>query len=158
MSIIDELITDRTYEDGLRADYLESKRFQDMTPEEQAEYLSPLRGRYNASDLNRVQAALEYVSNRLQEEGYILSPYPYWNITVQAWPFPDIVQKYLDVLKEMRSCFSMPASTPAVPRSFENMSYTTANDIEKILYDVDTLLTGAEQSRFCSGDVYSGEV
>ena len=50
------------------------------------------------------------------------------------------------------------SNTPDVPADMESFTYQEANNIEKILLDIDTLLTGIEQSWFYSGDVYSGEV
>ena len=65
-----ELITDRTAEDYARALELSAIRWQDMTPEQQAEWQTSLKGAYNASDLNRVTEAMEYLVDRLRSSGY----------------------------------------------------------------------------------------
>ena len=59
------LITDRTQADVDRVQYLASVGWENMTDAEKAEWSTPLKGAYNASDLNRVGAAVTYISNRL---------------------------------------------------------------------------------------------
>lgn len=67
------LITDRTSADVSRAAYLDGKWVGGEwrgTAAELAEWMSDLRGAYNASDLNRVGAAVNYVAGRLESCGY----------------------------------------------------------------------------------------
>ena len=158
MSVIDTLITDRSLNDLERADYLESKRFQDMTAAEQEEYLAPLRGRYGVTDLQRLEEALRYVTDRLRAAGYAVNDAPRtdWSALARAWP--DLLAQHLAALQEVRSCFAVPASMPAVPVDMEHLTFAEANDMEKILLDLDTLLAGIETSWVCSGEFYSGEV
>lgn len=70
MSILDTLITNRTSADVSRAKDLNKKGFAAMTEAEKAEYLVGLKGAYNATDINRVGEACEYVANRLHQYGY----------------------------------------------------------------------------------------
>lgn len=65
MSVLDTLITDRTQADVTRWKTLHDKGWFRMSPEEKVEWSSGLKGTYNASDLNRVTAAMEYINNRL---------------------------------------------------------------------------------------------
>ena len=50
------------------------------------------------------------------------------------------------------------AAAPDTPADMEKLNWDEANDIEKILDDVDYLLTKSIQARFFSGDLFSGEV
>lgn len=68
--ILDTLITDRTQADVNRASALNAKGYDNMTAAEKAEWDSNLKGSYNASDLNRVGEACDYVANRLHQYGY----------------------------------------------------------------------------------------
>ena len=71
MSIIDNLITDRSQSDvdALRA--LLSRGKANWTAEELAEFnLARSKGAYNYTDLNRVTAAMEYINERLNGYGY----------------------------------------------------------------------------------------
>lgn len=70
MSIIDTLITDRTLADVERVKALRKKGFAAMTSEERSEFLAPMKGAYNATDLNRVQEAMEYLAERFRGYGY----------------------------------------------------------------------------------------
>ena len=82
-------------------------------------------------------------------------PYTWYSEDI---PLPVYVNLYISNLAELRKQFAMMASTPQVPADMENMTYSEANDIEKILEDLDQLLTNMAAAWFCSGDVYSGEV
>lgn len=116
------------------------------------------KGTYNASDLNRVGAAMNYVADRLKAHGYDphISPKTDWKD--DDWVDPSAQAVYLGGLEELRSQFSMMQTTPPVPPDMEKLTYQEANNIEKILEDVDYLLTKSMQSRFFSGDLFSGEV
>lgn len=137
MSIIDTLITDRTQADV------------DARNE---------KGTYGASDLNRVGAAMNYVSERLKEAGYD----PHISLKTDwkddDWVDPAAQAVYLGCLDELRIQFAMMQTTPPVPNDMEKLTYQEANDIEKILEDIDRLLNNATQAWFYSGDLFSGEV
>lgn len=124
------------------------------------------KGTYNASDLNRVGAAMNYVADRLRAAGYDphISPKTDWKD--EDWVDPEAQAVYLGDLAELRKQFSVMKSTPEVPprilatgiNTNDGLTHTWANNIEKILEDVDDLLTKSMQSRFFSGDLFSGEV
>lgn len=137
MSIIVTLITDRTQAD------VDSRNG---------------KGTYNASDLNRVAAAMNYVAGRLESAGYDphISPKTDWKD--DGWVDQAAQVVYLGYLSELRSQFAMMQTTPPVPNDMEKLTYQEANDIEKILEDIDRLLTNASQAWFYSGDIYASEV
>lgn len=137
MSIIGTLITDRTQAD---VDARNGK------------------GTYNASDLNRGAAAMNYVAGRLESAGYDthISPKTGWKD--DDWVGPAEQAVYLGYLAELRSQFAMMQTTPPVPNDMEKLTYQEANDIEKILEDIDRLLANASQAWFYSGDIYASEV
>lgn len=116
------------------------------------------KGYYNASDLNRVGAAMIYLKDRFNENGYNLDINPY-----TTWKEIDIPNKsdmvlYLAYLGELRNVLPLPTDSPSVPKSMEKLNYTTANDIEKILEIIDRMLTNSISHVWYSGDLYSGEV
>lgn len=137
MSIMDTLITNRTQAD---ADARKDK------------------GTYRAADLNRVGAAMNYVSNRLRAAGYDphISPKTDWKD--DDWVDPAAQAVYLGDLSELRKQFAMMKSTPTVPPDMEGLTWQEANDIERILQDIDALLTNITAAWFYSGDLFSGEV
>ncbi len=65
------LITDRTLADYLRWKTLRDKGWANMTEEERTEWAGDMKGAYNASDLNRVGSALNYLRDRLTAAGYL---------------------------------------------------------------------------------------
>ncbi len=73
--IIKTLVTDRTEADVLRWRSLRDKGYSNMTAEERAEWdAANMKGAYNASDLNRVGTALNYIRDRFAECGYMTLP------------------------------------------------------------------------------------
>lgn len=71
MSIIDELITDRTQADVTHWKKLHDKGWAGMTDEEKAEWsTAAMKGAYNYTDLNRVTEAMDYLENILSRYGY----------------------------------------------------------------------------------------
>lgn len=192
MSIINELITDRTRSDVSRIERLISKGWDNMTEEERGYFLGlpgsygvPLvsldghelysldgeqlqileqtvmavKGAYNASDLNRVTEAVEYLATRIRGYGNnldALSGQGVWSM--EDIPTSDSMRRYLDNVGLIRSSISVLPSTPVVPDDMEDLSVDEANDIEKVLVDVDFLLNNMEAAWLYSGDIYSGEV
>lgn len=158
MSIIDTLITDRTQADVDRVLALSAKGWAGMSPEERAEWSAGLKGAYNASDLNRVREAMEYLAGVFGAYGYAVSLRP-----MRTWAAGDIpaasgLDAYLANLSALRGAAAVLPTTPAVPESMERLTYVTANDIERILADLDRQLANMAAAWFYTGELFSGEV
>lgn len=152
------LITDRTQADVDRVRQLAQKGFGNMTADEKTEWLNGLKGAYNASDLNRVGAAVAYVAGRLTGYGYAVSVSPRQDWQVADIPTQESMMAYLADVAALRAALTVAADTPEVPEDMEQLTWKEANDIEKILVDVDELLTHMAAAWFYSGDLYAGEV
>lgn len=152
------LITDRTQADVDRVRHLAQKGFGNMTADEKTEWLNGLKGAYNASDLNRVGAAVAYVAGRLTGYGYAVSVSPRQDWQVADIPTQESMMAYLADVAALRAALTVAADTPEVPEDMERLTWQEANDIEKILVDVDELLTHMAAAWFYSGDLYAGEV
>lgn len=155
-----QLITDRTKADVDRASEITKKvEAGTATDEERAElYGGTLKGSYDFSDLNRVGAAIRFLADRLNGLGYNLSV-----AAKQDWSRDDKqneqnLEYYLRDIETIRSAFSVMQQTPETPKDLVSLTYTEANNIEKILLDVDFLVTNMMMSFFYSGEIYSGEV
>ena len=157
---LENLITDRTSMDVDQVKTLMAKAWQDMTPEERAEWLSPLKGAYNYTDLNRVGGALNYVRDRLAEVGYlkadIFTAREDWSR--EEIPTASQITEYLQYVSLLREALAQFPTTPAAPTSPNSLDYVAANAIEQILIDVDALITLMVKAFFYSGDLYAGEV
>ena len=124
------------------------------------------KGTYKASDLNRVGEAMNYVADRLRAAGYDPHINPKTDWKDDDWVDQAEQAVYLGDLAELRKQFALLYSTPEVPprilatgiNTNDGLTHTWANDIEKILEDIDLLLTNAAQAWFYSGELFSGEV
>lgn len=152
------LITDRTQADVDRVRQLAQKGFGNMTADEKTEWLNGLKGAYNASDLNRVGAAVAYVAGRLKGYGYAVSVSPRQDWQVSDIPTPESMTAYLADVAALRAALTVAADTPEVPEDMERLTWQEANDIEQILVDVDELLTRMAAAWFYSGEIYAGEL
>ena len=152
------LITDRTQADVDRVRQLAQKGFGTMTADEKTEWLNGLKGAYNASDLNRVGAAVAYVAGRLNGYGYAVTVNPKQDWTGSDIPTAGQMAAYLRDVAALRGTIAVMASTPPTPDSANGLTWQEANDIEQIILDVDELLTRMAAAWFYSGELYAGEV
>lgn len=145
-TIIDTLITDRTQADVERVRKLAAKGFSTMTAAEQAEWLAGMKGAYNASDLNRVGTALNYLAGRLAS---ICGKSIAWTAKTD-WAVTDIITasraaEYRRQIQDIRDALAYPAGTPDVPQ-MARLTYIGANDIERILALCEDLIVNVAKS------------
>lgn len=157
---LENLITDRTAQDVDRVKILMAKAWQDMTADEKAEWLSPMRGAYNYTDLNRVGAALNYVRDRLAEVSRIR---PDEFVAKTDWkhgeiPTAEAMDEYLGYVALVRGALAQFDTTPPAPSDPNSLDYNAANAIEQIIIDVDELITRMKDAAYYCGDLYAGEV
>ena len=93
---------------------------------------------YNASDLNRVGAAVQYLAARLHENGYNVDTAPKLNWTTMGIPAVSQMVQYLGDVRRIRDGFH---GVQALPESMRKLDWKNANNIEKALAEVDELLT-----------------
>lgn len=153
-----KLITDRTQADVDRVSSLAQKGYAAMTDDEKTEWNAGLKGAYNATDLNRVGSAVNYVAGRLNTQGYSVTVAPKIDWTVTDIPEPAQLTAYLADVATIRAALAVYADTPEAPADMEKLTYAEANDIERILLDVDALITNMMAAWYYTGELYSGEV
>lgn len=140
MSVIDTLITDRTQADYDRAVSLAEKGLSGMTADELAEYRTGMKGAYNAADLNRVGQALKYLQEELNGYGYAVTVNAKTNWTASNIPTEAEMTTYLNNVAAIRRVLEVLATTPEVPGTMQKLTWQRANDIEKILADVQAVI------------------
>ena len=145
-TIIDTLVTDRTQADAERVKELAAKGFAAMSADERAEWLAGMRGAYNAADLNRVGTALNYLAGRL---GPICGKIITWTAKTD-WAVTDIAtasqaETYRQQIQDIRDALAYPAGTPDAPQ-LARLTYTGANDIERILKLCEALIVNVAKS------------
>lgn len=151
------LITDRTAADVELVRRLAKKGFSNMTEAEKEEWLSGLKGAYNASDMNRVESAVKYIADRFT----VVGMHPEVNVYVlwsrDMYPEPAEMDRYLKNIGILRELLPMAPDVPPVPPDMDRLNCEEANDIEKILLAVDDAITRISKSWYYSGDIYAGE-
>lgn len=115
------------------------------------------KGTYNASDMNRVGAAVACVAESLSGYGYIANVSPKTDWTESDIPTVSQLEIYRQNIATLREAIAMTEDTPEAPKSMDRLGYVTANAIEQILLDLDTLILNMTQAWFYSGDLYAGE-
>lgn len=187
MSIIDNLIYDRTQGEVNRLIALIKKGWAGMSDEEKSEYLTS-RGAYNATDLNRVEAAVKYVADYLNGLQDVLNAYgeaadvapdeifnvPYETLeldTVTTWASGDIptkseMERYLDNVNKLTDAVKIEKD---LPESMEKLTWQGANEIERSIKAeweaghveearIKTLMDKTAEAWFYCGDVFGGEI
>lgn len=98
------------------------------------------KGYYNYDDLNRVQEAVKYIYDLLTGYGYsiILSDLPKWS--ENDTPTSAQMESYRTNISNLRSVVTVLKTTPETPGSMVRLTYEQANDIEKILEDLNTIV------------------
>lgn len=158
------LITDRTQADVDRWRTLRSKGWSAMTAAERTEWVAGLKGAYNATDLNRVTAAIEALTETLESYGYDVAYEPVEVATgrtewlVRDIPTPEQLTAYLANVSTLRAVLELPEATPAVPADMGKLTAEEANDIERILLVIGTVINDMTRAWYFSGDLFTGEV
>lgn len=152
------LITDRTQADVDYALQLDAAGWTGMTADQKSEWLAGLKGAYNATDLNRVGSAMNYVAGRLLGYGYQVNVSPKIDWTDSDIPTQPEMEDYLGYVRAIRGAITVPADAPEVPDDMIGLTYIEANNIEEILLIVDALITNMANAWYYSGEIQGGEV
>lgn len=110
---------------------------------------SARKGAYNYSDLNRVELAVAELSEELGLSLVTKTDWQEWDIPKQA-----DMDRFLSNIQAIRSWGTPLTTTPTAPGSMRGLSHKEANDIEKILNDIDI----SASALFRCGELFSGEV
>ena len=151
-----DFITDRTAKDVLEAQTILSKvqSGQELTDAENEKLLNGLRGCYNISDINRVVSAIKHISNLLEIDIAELQ-----SVENQDFFSNSDWQKYLNIIRILRQYVTLPSNTPQAPISlFVSNAHERANDIEKILVQLEQYIPLMINAYYYSGEIYAGEV
>lgn len=159
------LIMNRSQKDVQELQYIKEKWLNGtITESEKAKWLAGMKGAYNASDINRVSAAMLYYAEVLTELGYevfVSFLKTDWAATETNSTITSVYwESFFESVNNLNSVFSLPIqSTPdfQLPTSLEELNIKTANSIEQMLYDLDIAISMLRKTAICSGEAYSGE-
>lgn len=138
---LEQMITDRTQADVDKVSQYQALTYANLTAQQKAEWdAATLKGSWNYTDLNRVIRAIHYIADLLHSYGYLfsISALKQWQYNEDIY-YEDI-QVYLKEIAVLRNQIEVFETTPIVPYEFD-LSYQIANDLEKILVDLDSILT-----------------
>ncbi len=115
------------------------------------------KGYYNAEDLNRVEFIVSVLAEQLKSYGYTVEVEPRRDWKMTDIPTVKDMDKYLDNVRKLRDAYYVLPDTPNVPENMIRLTYTEANDIEKILSVLYFLLENMKRSFLYCGELYCGE-
>ena len=154
MSALDELITNRSNAELQAAQSIRHIKYADMTAEQKQVYNSGL-GAYRYTDVNRVGAACAEIYAIVTGYGYTV---PNYTALRQNWTdserfMPSDAQQYLATINAIKQAFN---ASQSIPASMQHISYEDANNIEKLLQEVDALFKRISSVFIRSGVYYGG--
>lgn len=151
------LVYDRTAGDVAEALRLTQKAFAGtLTDEEKTVWLAGMKGAYDAIDMNRVAAAVSTLSGLLNAAGY-KNEVSAQNFVEGEDSTDEKYSVYLSNVQTLRDAIAVRASTPELPAADAKLDYIGANNIEKILADLDELLGWMTYSRKYCGTFAAGQ-
>lgn len=158
-----DLVFDRSASDVQYATQLRNKvltqGFNALTDEEKADWQThALKGFYNYTDKNRVESAVEQINK-------ILIKYGYMNNTLTIVKDRNMkyiddkasITRYLNNIQALIDNFYVLPVTPELVENFDMLDITKANNIEKILYDINNILVGTLDYAVRSGVANCGQ-
>lgn len=149
------MIFDRTQEDVDTAILLRDTKIKKFEVLSESEIATLEKGTITINTLNRIENKQAELKNLFNDMGYWNTP-----ITNKAWGENDIFnadefQRILDNTNVLRNAFFVYKSTPNTPPI--SYHYNDINALEKILYDLDVMISNVKSNyRFC-GDFECGE-
>lgn len=152
------LIYNRTQTDvntagSIRAKYQALRDWSGLTEAETAQLE---RGMLTNVTLNRVANTVSMLASALNAAGYTVET------TSQSFSETDRLKRskysvYLSNVQTLRDAIAIRVSTPSVPAADAKLDYIGANNIEKILADLDELLGWMTYSRKYCGTFAAGQ-
>lgn len=129
---LDNLVFDRTALDVQRLHDVTARLVSGAaTVEDRTAWLAGMKGAYNYTDLNRVGAAVEYLTALLYSLGYNVGTAAATGWTETDIPNSGQMEQYLNNVKTLRAC--LPYVAPNAPTDMGRLTWQEANDIEEIL-------------------------
>lgn len=141
--VYEELIYDRTQAD---VDYVKNNPGS----------IELLKGTYNYNDLNRIERVSKYLAGQLNTYNYsvqLTAPKTDW--IMEDFPIEVELERIRQNVQRLKDAF---VTFTMVPANMEKVTYQKANDLERVLHELDVLINNMIQSFIFSNEVYSGEV
>ena len=115
------------------------------------------KGYYNADDLNRIEGKTNQIITKFSRIGYTVQAATKTDWQMTDFPTPNQCDRIISNIELLRNVIGVCPDTPELPESMDHIDYQKANDIEKILYDIDHLIGYIMENWRYSGEIYAGE-
>lgn len=118
------------------------------------------KGNYNATDLNRVEKWCKYLMELLSEYGYYVSIVTKtdWEIGLGKDRMFSEITRIKTNIQKLKDAFYVLPTTPEVPSVTDvSINYIKANNIEKILKDMEYLAFQIDKSLRYADFMYAGD-
>lgn len=95
------------------------------------------KGYFNVEDINRIEEWSRYIADLLNSYGYEI------NISTKTdWEISDFLnisqmERVRSNVKKIRDVYYSLETTPTIPTTLNKFNYIKANEIERILYDIE---------------------
>lgn len=117
------------------------------------------KGYYNATDLNRVGHAIDYLKDRLYDTGYSVEVSPKKDWTMEDIPSKAQMEHYLEDINTIKSMLTrINGEAPEPPDTMRFLRWNEANDIEQILVNMEENLNRIPPAYFYSNEIFAGEL
>lgn len=116
------------------------------------------KGNYNADDLNRVAAAVNYVSEMFAQYGYSVP-----EAVAADWKTNDLPRKSKIDEHHAKTLAAIglilyPGKPDKIPETLDKLTIEGANAIERALYELIIAGNNIPDSWYYSGELYGGEI
>lgn len=150
------LITNRTLSDATYAKSFQGKKWEELSTEQKTEYLLGLKGAYSYIDFNRVENAVQYLSDLLNTFGYRNIVKTKTNWTPEDTQTVSEIQRYIDNIAELKNKYYSNVEGE-IPTTSNWLTIEGANYIESILLNIEELIRNMEQYFVRSGVATLGQ-
>lgn len=112
------------------------------------------KGYYNYNDLNRIESWCEYLTNLLTAYSYPVSIKTKNNWNMLDFPASSEMERIRQNVNRLKGAYF---SFTQIPENLEYMTIEKANDIEKILFEIDKILADMENNLIYCGVAGCGQ-
>lgn len=115
------------------------------------------RGNYNISDLLRIEKWTIFLSELLKSYGYYVETNTRTDYNLDYIPTQEELDRIKNNVINIKKAYYSLQTTPTITTGKKTINYVDANNIEKVLFDIDYLIKSMEQNFIKSGVARSGQ-
>lgn len=114
------------------------------------------KGYHNYTDINRIEEWCRYLADLLISYGYPVDIATKTDWNVEDFRYASEMERIRLNIRKIRDAYIVMKNSPSLPGTINPITWQIANDIEKILFDIDLLIKNMEASFLFCGTFNSG--